>query len=161
MKYSLYSLLLAFFFAVMPVQSAELRAEEKYHVLVHKASESRLGDREVLLFLKRIYLKQQTTWPDGSKVYFFARRQGSDEETAFRDVILSMNDAQLDDYWVKMKQKRGLTPPRAVSSSRILLRQLQMRANAIGVISGADFNKHAQNNPDVEILFTFEVPYHE
>ncbi len=50
---------------------------------------------------------------------------------------------------------RGLTPPRAVNSTRILLRQMQLRRDAVGIISEHDYLKHAKDSPRIKVLAMF------
>ena len=129
--------------------------DEKFYVVVNEECDVDLEDKNVFHLLRRLYLKQQTFWPSGETSVFFARNEVSAEEKAFRKVVLHMTDAQLDDHWVKMKQMRGLTPPRAVNSTRILLRQMQLRRDAVGVISEHDYLKHAKDSPRIKVLAMF------
>lgn len=88
--------------------------------------------------VRRLYLKEQRDWPDGSVAIGFARPAESDEEKAFRDLILHMDDSRLESHWLRMKQTQGVAPPRAVGSTTILLRQLRARPNAFGVVRSSE-----------------------
>ncbi len=132
-------------------------AKFKFYVLVNTENDISLAENETLILLNRLYLKKSTEFPGGKKALFFARRKDSLEEIAFRKTILKLKQSQLEDHWLKMKQTRGLTPPRGIGSTRILLRQLKSRPEAIGVLSEKDYRKHAQDLSDVKILLTFMV----
>lgn len=155
---SFYRFLIVFWIVIFAVNShARAFSVEQFYVLVNAENDVVLDDENAHVLLRRIYLKQLTAWPSGKKSYFFARKDETDTEGAFRKIILKMSDAQLNDHWLKMKQIRGSTPPRAVGSTRILLRQLEIRSGAVGVVSAEDFNKHAKDNPKIKILTTFVV----
>ena len=140
---------------------ADIPAEAQFYVLVNGANNSAMDEKNVHVLLRRIYLKQQTAWSSGKKSYFFARKDANSAELAFRKIVLGMSDSELDKYWLRMKQVRGLTPPRAVGSTRILLRQLQIRGGAVGVVSEEDYHKYVENNPHVQVLTTFMVPHND
>lgn len=132
-------------------------AQSKFYALVNTKNDISLTENEIPILLKRLYLKKSTEFPGGKKALFFARRKDSLEEIAFRKTILKLKQSQLEDHWLRMKQTRGLTPPRGIGSTRILLRQLKSRPEAIGVLSEQDYRKHAKELSDVKILLTFMV----
>lgn len=111
-------------------------------------------DRTVAM-LRRLYLKQKTTWPDGRSAIVFARPGNSVEEIAFRRSILGMSDNQLHDHWLRMKQTQGETPPRSVDSVRILLRQIRNKPEAVSIVSRKDLEKYREHAEGTKILFEF------
>lgn len=155
MKKLIRSSLPAFFLAAALALPGAANAGETFYILVNSTNDAKAEGDAGLALMRRLYLKQQMAWPDGEPSLFFARTDGSQEEMAFRAVVLSMSNSELSAHWIRMKQMRGLAPPRAVDSTRILIRQLQSRPEAIGVVSEADYLKHAKSNPGVKTIGAF------
>ncbi len=147
--------LLLLVFPYEPPAFADL--ETTYFVIVNEKNTTDLNIDEKSILLRRLYLKEQTWWPKGGKSLFFARNENSMEEQVFRKIILLISDRQLDDHWIRMKQTRGVTPPRSVNSTRILLRQIKSRPDAVGVISKSDYLKFVKDDPQIRIFTTISV----
>jgi len=72
-----------------------------------------------------------------------------------------MSGAQIEDHWMRMKQTRGETPPRSVKSSRIVLRQIQLKENAVTVIAKSEFEMLGINYNNIKILIELKGPENE
>lgn len=103
--------------------------------------------------MKRFYLKQQTTWPNGDPVEAFARVSDSAPHKAFSTTVLGMSQAEQDAHWAKLKQTIGETAPRDVDSSSILLRQIVRKKGSFGVLSSSEM---ADMPAEVKVLFKFD-----
>ncbi|MGF1545185.1 MAG: hypothetical protein ACFB00_11910 [Parvularculaceae bacterium] len=123
-------------------------------VLVNAHNEISLDEDETKRLLRRLYLKERSSWPDGERAVFFARASADVAERRFRREILDMTDASLDDHWIRQKQTRGETPPRAVRSTRILMRQIERRPNAVGVVTKSEFDELSGTHENVRILIS-------
>lgn len=132
-------------------------AAERVFVIINAQNDSLDRNEDVKAILRRIYLKEITSWPSGDRAIFFGRPADSEEEQAFRAAILGMSDDALEEHWTRMKQIRGETPPRAISSTRILLRQIESKKNAVGVISDEDFSKLIADSDDHRIIETIDI----
>lgn len=129
-------------------------AGEQFFVVVNAENKISNDSETLHRTLRRIYLKEITSWPNGDSSIFFARPEQTLEEQVFRQMILNMDDDALQEYWTRLKQIKGETPPRAVSSTRILLRQLQRKTNAVGVISKNEFDALAGADQNLRIVAT-------
>lgn len=111
------------------------------------------GDQtEMVQTIKRIYLKQATSWPDGEQAVPFVVGADSPVFTKFSADVLGMSQSEINDHWTKVKQTDGETPPREIGSASILFRQIGRKTGAFGLVSDAD----AANLPEgVKILFTY------
>ncbi len=122
------------FGAVAPVVNAY---SAEYAVIVSAENKFSASEAEMKNAVKRIYLKQQTKWPNGIAGVPFSRGETS-EQTAFNKSILGMDNAAYSDYWVKMKQTEGSVAPRSVEASSILMRQVTRKPGAFSVVSTSD-----------------------
>ena len=103
-------------------------------------------------FIKRLYLRQQTIWPNAQESTPFGRPANSPIYQAFVENVLGMTREELNYHWKRLKQTTGETPPRAVEAVRMLLRQVSKKKGAFSVM-GAD---EARKIPaKVRILFKF------
>lgn len=89
--------------------------------------------------IKQLYLKESKTWRSSLLAKPFARSPGSQVQRAFEENILQMSASQLDTHWLRLKQIRGETPPRAIGSTQILLRQLQRKPGAFATIKRSEY----------------------
>ena len=112
---------------------------------------------QMIAQIRRLYLKEQRDWPGGADAIAFARPENTPEDSAFRRVILELKDAELEAYWLRLKQTQGETPPRAIGSSRIVLRQVSRRQGAFSIVTLDDLGAA----PGVKVLFKFEGGEHE
>lgn len=120
---------------LLPVSS---RAGE--YVVVGQVGNSYAGAPDATRqLLARLFLKQLTAWPNGAAAKVYAAPSGSPEMTAFRDKVLTMNEAALASHWLTLKQKTGETPPREVGSSSIMGKLIAQAPGAIGIMKKADF----------------------
>jgi len=127
-----------------------LPQEGTYAVVVHKDNPFKGSTDEAKTLVKQLYLKTQTAWPDGSASEPFGRKEGSDEEVAFFKNVLGMSDAELTRHWIKMKNSKGETPPRALGSSRLALKYAARNKGGFTVVKASE-----AEDEGVRVLFTF------
>lgn len=102
--------------------------------------------------VKRLFLKEQTSWPGGPPAKPLARPASSPAQQAFVAEVLGMDQAALDQHWLHLKQTKGETPPRAVGSALILTRLVGKYPGAFSVVTAEE----AARLPDgVAVLFRF------
>ncbi len=103
--------------------------------------------------VKRLYLKEQTSWPGGIESIPFGREAGSPEQTAFEKAVLIMSSSEIEGHWLKLKQIRGETPPRGIGSARILARQIGKNTGGFGVVLATE----AGGIANAKVLFEFSA----
>lgn len=117
--------------------SAQAQAAD-YAVVVNAANAYSADEADMKNVVKRIYLKQQTNWPNGTEGEPFAREDSSAEQTAFNAAVLGMDAAAHSDYWIKLKQTEGSVAPRSVGASSILMRQIARKPGGFGVVAASE-----------------------
>ena len=128
----------------------------EFYVIVNAANDEHAVDKTTSQLIRRLYLKQKTSWPSGYKATVFSRPNDSVEEQIFRRRILGMSNGELSDYWLQMKQVRGETRPRSIGSTRILLRQVNRKVGSLSVISKKDYDNYAHTFDQVRVLYSFQ-----
>jgi len=128
-----------------PAQAAE-------YALVVNAANPASDDAETRQIIKRLYLKEASSWPDGAEAQPFAREAGTPEQTAFYTQVLGMDETAVDEHWLRVKQVKGETPPRSIGSSRIIYRLVGKYAGSFAVVSADEI---ADAPAEVKVLFTF------
>lgn len=91
--------------------------------------------------IKNLYLKKKTSWSNGTEAVPLGRPADSPEHQAFMTEVLGFSSqGALDSYWQSEKSKTGLTGPREVGSTSILMRQITRKPGAFGVLPTAEAN---------------------
>ena len=124
-----------------------------YVVVVHKDNPYSEDDAKMEGFIKSAYLAQSTSWPSGAKIEAYARKGGSDEMKAFQEKILGMSDSEVSRHWIKMKNSKGIAPPRALGSARLAVKYVAKNKGAFVVLAESDAPK--DDSSGVKVLFKF------
>ncbi|RMF15507.1 MAG: hypothetical protein D6757_04430 [Alphaproteobacteria bacterium] len=135
-----------------PIAGGSAHAAE-YMVIANAANPDAAKGDAMKEVVKHLFLKEQTNWPGGLPARPLARPAGSPAETAFAAEVLGMNASALDNHWLRLKQTKGETPPRAVGSARILLRLVGKYPGAFSVVSADEVDTLP---PETKVVFRFE-----
>ncbi len=136
--------------AGMFIGSAIAQADD-FAVVVNAGNTYSADDAGLKTQIKRLYLKESSSWPSGDEALPFGRADDSPEQLAFMKNVLGMSANELEGHWLKLKQISGETPPRAIGSGRILARQIGKNPGAFGIFPLAD----AQTIEGGKILLQF------
>lgn len=126
---------------------------ETYAVIVNGENQFSGDEETKRTEIKRLYLKEQTSWPGGIEAIPFGREAGSSEQVAFDKAVLEMSSSEIEGHWLKLKQIRGETPPRGIGSARILARQIGKNAGGFGVVLASE----AGGIDGAKVLFEFSA----
>ena len=130
--------------------ASSVRAGE-FVVLVNEANEIEGGDTGKSE-AARLFLKRATEWSNGLRAFPFDRPKDSAAHKTFVEEVLDSDESALNDWWARLKQTRGETPPREVGSVRFLIRAITRREGAFGFAP----KKAVDPLPDgLRILFEF------
>lgn len=130
--------------AAAPAQAGE------FAVLVN--ADNDVGGEQARAEVARLFLKRKSEWPNGVRARPFARPADSAAHAAFVASVLEATPDQLQHWWARLKQTRGETPPRAVGSTRFLLRAIGRREGAFGYAAKSEIESLPEG---VKILFEF------
>lgn len=120
-------------------------------VAVHPDNEVSLDEKEARSWVRKLFLKEVANWPDGTRAKPFDRRSRSKEQKLFRERVLKMSAAELVRHWLKMKNLKGATPPREVSSDRMMAKYIARQKGALGLV-----DKEVAEKEGLRILFEVE-----
>lgn len=148
---SLYRLFVATLLSALWVAAPTWAA--KYAVVINAENTAAKEISDPRGYVKTLYLKQQTAWPDGTSAAPLARRSESPIHQAFLTQVLQMSQEELDSHWLRMKQTQGETPPREVGSALILYRFVTKEPGSISIISAEELDTAPI---EVEVMFEFE-----
>lgn len=127
-------------------------AQAQFVVVAHADTAAAEDPEQSLQQVRRLFLKEQSNWTDGTTATAFQREQDNPAMQAFHKSVLEKSDAEVLAHWQKLKQLRGETPPRAVGSARILLRLVAREPGRFGIVTREEA---ANLPPDVKILFEY------
>lgn len=125
---------------------------QDYAIVVNAANDYSASEDEMRTTVRRLYLKEQSEWPNGITAEPFAREADDPAHQAFLSNILGMSAADAENHWLRVKQTRGETPPRTVGSGRIIMRLIGRQDGAFGIVSAEDAEGAGS---DVRILMRF------
>ena len=103
-------------------------------IAVHPSNKFKASTSKTKNTIRRLYLKEWATWPNGSTVRAFGRKTGSAEQDRFKQSILAMTSAEIARHWLSKKNLAGLTPPKAVSSDRLMVKYVKKYPGAFAII---------------------------
>ncbi|MFQ5462657.1 MAG: hypothetical protein ACE5E5_08530 [Phycisphaerae bacterium] len=75
--------------------------------------------------LARIFLRQQTQWPNGWAITVFVRPMKAPIRQRFSQIVLHKKPEALHEYWLNLKLTRGLKPPKVLRSAMLVKRYLE------------------------------------
>jgi len=120
-------------------------------VVVNQQNKVDVSKSEAKEIVARIYKKNQSNWPDGEEARPISRE--GDLQAILRDKVLDMSRSQWEQHWVTKKQRSGETPPRAVSSTRMVVRLVERDPGGITILNEQEMDRYGSN---VRVLFWFE-----
>jgi len=141
-----YFVIAAFLAVALLAGTAATAQAAEYYLIVNAANDTS-ADKDVV---KRLFLKQQTSWPNGVSADPFDRSEGDAARNAFLQNVLGMTETELNAHWLQLKQTKGETPPRQVGSDNIIVRAVATKEGAFGFVDDA-----SSLPADVKVLFTF------
>lgn len=114
-------------------------AADKIHIIMNSVSASAMSgfmefDQGVV---KSLFLKEKTSWGNGSKINVLTRHPSSKAGDLFMLCALNMDFVAWDRHWDKNKH---LSEPSKVASTRSLLRRIKKDKNAIGYLLDSDID---------------------
>jgi len=135
--------------AASPIDQA--KKKDAYAVIINASNPCKDTSTAAKATIKKLFLKHLTQWSDGTAAKPYGRKHGSAAESEFLKAVLNMGDAEVARHWLKMKNLDGTTPPKGVSSDRMLLKYVQKHKGGFGVI---DLNS-AKTANGIKILYSF------
>ena len=114
-----------------------------------------LPDVQKQKLIRQLYLKERTFWPQGTPAAPMARPAGRRIQDAFTSVILEMQENQLTSHWSKVKQISGTSSVRAINRDRTLLRLIEKKPGAFGVVKQKALDVILPDNVQVLLYFKY------
>lgn len=124
----------------------------EFFVVVNSSNGTSGSQDDIRREIKRVFLKQQSSWQGNIDAFPLDRNTTSAAHLAFIKNVLQMNEQELGNHWLSMKQQQGKTRPRVVGSTRILLRLVGKKEGGMGVVAVKDY---AATSANVRALFKF------
>ena len=112
-------------------------ADGKSRLVVVVADSSQLKDIS-MHDLKRLYLGEHVSDPDGQKLIPFNHPPGAQERVGFDRVVLDMSPEQVGRYWVDRKIRGQSGPPRSIDSPIMIQRVVTQLRGGIGYVRASD-----------------------
>jgi len=144
------AILSSLLFAAAATAPAPTQGTETYAVVVNEKNTCKDTGNKAKNTAKKLFLKEMTKWPGGKAAKPYGRKKG-EAFSAFTKSVLGMKDAELARHWLKMKNLNGTTPPKDVSSARMVLKYVAKYEGALGIVKIAD----AEKAKGVKILYRF------
>ncbi|MCA3227390.1 MAG: phosphate ABC transporter substrate-binding protein [Burkholderiales bacterium] len=94
----------------------------------------------------QIFLRQVTTWPDGSRVQPVDLAEGSPLRTEFYSRVTGRSPGQLRAYWARLAFTGMGLPPREVATVEEVRRFVRSTPGAIGYVD------RRENDPELKVV---------
>ena len=111
-------------------------AKGRVAVVVHKSNTlTDLSSAD----LRKIFLGDQTRWPDNEKITILLLPPGSEERTAVLKILLRMSDDDFMRHWIsRVFQGEATAGPKTASSPASMLRLVAGLPSAFGMLDAGD-----------------------
>ena len=87
-----------------------------------------------LVQLRQIYRGEMTRWPGGRKIVPLNRGNEAEIRSLFTEKVMGKSVMQMSRYWIEMRLKTGLNPPKVLGSSEAVKMFVSRVPNAVGYI---------------------------
>ena len=84
--------------------------------------------------VRRIFLREQTTWAQGWPIATFLRSSENPIRADFSVAVLGKEPGQMAEYWLNLQLTRGLDPPKICRTSSLMKQYLDRLKGAIGYV---------------------------
>lgn len=85
--------------------------------------------------LRDFFLKKTKSWPDGSPVKFFDRREESKERTHFLKFYIERSPREVETFWIGQKLYTGHSAPTQVNNDSMTMALISRFPGAISYVS--------------------------
>jgi len=86
--------------------------------------------------LRDFFLKKTKTWPDGTPVKFFDRREESRERNLFLNNYIERSSREVETFWIGQKLYTGHSAPTQVNNDSMTMALISRFPGAISYVSG-------------------------
>lgn len=86
--------------------------------------------------LRDYFLKKTKSWPDGSPVKFFDRREESRERNLFLNNYIERSSREVETFWIGQKLYTGHSAPTQVNNDSMTMALISRFPGAISYVSG-------------------------
>ena len=132
---------------VMLTSSASFAVAEVVVIVNTRNPVESLSRREA----KGRFLKNPSTWRDGTKVYPVDMEVDSPERKQFLTEVLGMSASQLKRYWIARQYATAETPPPTVRKDAAVIEMVGSTTGGIGFISRDALKRYG--NANVKVVF--------
>ena len=112
--------------------AASLQAQSGFQVVVHQSNST---DRISAGELARIYMREQTTWPNGNKVVPVDLPAESSARERFSSAVLGKSTSQIKAHWEREVFAGRAVPPAEQRSERDVLAFVAANPGSVGYVS--------------------------
>lgn len=86
--------------------------------------------------LRDYFLKKTKSWPDGTPVKFFDRREESRERNLFLNNFIERSSREVETFWIGQKLYTGHSAPTQVSTDSMVMALISRFPGAISYVEG-------------------------
>ena len=87
-----------------------------------------------LVELRRLFLRRQIRWSDGSPVVVLNLPAGTPARATFDRMILGLSPRNAARFWIDQKVRGKGQPPRSIASPRLIMKIVALRKEAIAYV---------------------------
>ncbi len=106
-------------------------AEDLLVIVNAKNPTAALSSAEV----RKYFLKEQVTWPNGEKVRSVDRLGNTSEKRTFLERIVKLSDDELEQFWVSKRYEKGIPVPPKLHSDNEVIEYVLSFDGAIGYVN--------------------------
>jgi ABC-type phosphate transport system substrate-binding protein len=106
--------------------------------------------------IRKYFLKEQQTWPNGEKVRSVDRNGSSAERRVFLEKVLKLTPDEMEQYWISIRYQKGIAVPPKLHTDQEVVEYVGAYGGAIGYVNST--NLGGAQKSEIKVIGTIPMP---
>lgn len=124
------------------------RAEDLAVIVNAKNPVGNLSPTEI----RKYFLKEKQTWPNGEKIRSVDRNGNSAERRAFLEKVLKLSEDEMEHYWISLRYQKGVAVPPRLNTDQEVVEYVAAYEGAIGFVNSKSIG--AGQKSEIKVIGT-------
>lgn len=105
--------------------------------------------------IRKYFLKEQQTWPNGEKIRSVDRNGNSPERRAFLEKVLKLSADEMEQYWISIRYQKGVAVPPKLNTDHEVVEYVGAYEGAIGFVNSKSIG--AGQKSEIKVIGTIPL----
>jgi ABC-type phosphate transport system substrate-binding protein len=103
--------------------------------------------------IRKYFLKEQQTWPNGEKIRSVDRNGSSPERRTFLEKVVKLTPDEMEQYWISIRYQKGIAVPPKLNTDHEVVEYVAAYEGAIGFVN----SKSVGQKSEVKVVGTIPL----